>query len=140
MKDLSYNQFWINGPRFLFMLILSLAVIGKIHSPEIFFTITNSIDMPNLLPEALFSVIISLEFTLILLLIFKPTSGLFLSFLALVFSTISIFWLYVTGFTEMCGIFGDFMLREIGPSKIMQNIGLILLLFSSWSIRKSLEI
>ena len=122
------------------MLILSLAVIGKIHSPEIFFTITNSIDMPNLLPEALFSVIISLEFTLILLLIFKPTSGLFLSFLALVFSTISIFWLYVTGFTEMCGIFGDFMLREIGPSKIMQNIGLILLLFSSWSIRKSLEI
>ncbi len=140
MKNLSYNQFWINGPRFLIILILILAVIGKINSPDIFFTITNSINLPSLIPEVLFSIIISLEFTLILLLIKKPTFGLFLSGLTFTISTFFIIWLYLTGFTEMCGIFGDFMLKEIGPSKILQNIGLILLLFSSWSIRKSKKI
>lgn len=140
MNDFKINQIWINGPRFLIMLILIMAVIGKINSPDIFFTITNSINLPNFMPEALFSIVISLEFTLILLLIINPTFGLFLSGVTLTISTIFIFWLYLTGFTEMCGIFGDFMLKEIGPSKILQNIGLILLLFSSWSIRKSLEV
>ena len=140
MSRLSYNQFWINGPRFLIMLILVLAIIGKLNNPDIFFTITNSINLPNVMPEALFSIVISLEFTLILLLLKKPTAGLLLSGVTLTISTFFIFWLYMTGFTEMCGIFGDFMLREIGPSKIVQNVGLILLLFSSWSIRKSLEL
>lgn len=122
------------------MLILTLAAIEKMHSPEIFFTITNSINFPDLIPEALFSIVISMEFTLILLLIMKPTVGLLLSSVMFSISTLVIFWLYISGFTELCGMFGDFMLREIGPSRIVQNIGLILLLVSSWFIRRELEL
>lgn len=82
------------------------------------------------------AVVLSLEFTLIILLIWKPDLGIMGSVILLgVFSGI-VLTLYIMGVQKNCGCFGRLVRDQIGPVKIGQNLGLMLLLIASWFLRK----
>jgi len=130
-------QIWINGPRFVMIIIFVLAIVGKITSPGAFFTMINALNPPAFTTEIIFSLLISTEISMIGLLIFKPDTGIICSAVLLIFFTIAIGVLHAVGIRDLCGCFGDFLVDEIGPAKILQNTGLALLLFSSWKARKT---
>lgn len=134
------HQLWLNGPRFLTIIIFTFAIIGKTLNPTTFFTLTYSLDFPDFFPELIFSFLLTAELFMVVLLLVSPMKGIIESTLFLVIVTIMVFWLYVNGFNEPCGFFGDLVMDEIGPAKMLQNTGLILLLLSSWYFRKSKDI
>lgn len=132
-----FYHIWINGPRFAMIIIFVLAIIGKINSPGAFFTMINALNPPLFTTETLYSLLIATEITMIGLLIFKPDTGIIWSAVLLLFFTIGIGVLHAVGIRDLCGCFGNFLVDEIGPAKILQNTGLALLLFSSWKARKT---
>jgi hypothetical protein len=137
MEQVKFFRFWINAPRFVMIIIFVLAIVGKITSPGAFFTMINALNPPLFATETLYSLLITTEIVLIGLLIFKPDTGIIWSAVLLLFFTIGIGVLHAVGIRELCGCFGDFLVNEIGPAKILQNTGLALLLFSSWKARKT---
>jgi hypothetical protein len=137
MKMNHIHQVWKNGSRFLMIGILFFSVVGKITSPEIFFTMARTIGISGMLSELFFSLTISLELWVFLLLIFQPMRGISASIGIMIVFTGFIVWLYSIGFNENCGCFGEFMVAEIGPAKILQNTGLIFLLMGSWFIQRN---
>ena len=139
MNSDKFHQIWKNGPRFLAIAVFTLGFVGKLVNPEIFFTLFYSLNLPKLVPELIFALFVSSEFVLTLLLIKKPQKGVFASIIFLSVLTIGVFYLYMIGFSDPCGFFGGIVMDEIGPSKIFQNFGLILLLFSSFYLRKKID-
>lgn len=137
MKKKKLYQLWTNGPRFLMILLFSLAVFGKFANPSSFYIMVNALNPPVYTAEFLLSLLIATETTMIILLILKPETGKILSAILLLFFTVVIVILHAIGIRELCGCFGDVVSNNIGPAKILQNIGLALLLFSSWKIQKT---
>lgn len=135
MKKKKLYQLWANGPRFLMIILFSVAVLGKFTNPSSFYIMVNALNPPVYTAEFLLSLLIVTETTMIMLLIFKPETGKILSVILLLFFTAVIGVLHAIGIRELCGCFGDSISNDIGPAKIPQNIGLALLLFSSWKVR-----
>ncbi len=133
------HQLYLNGPRFLTIVIFTFALIGKILNPTTFFTLTYSLDIPKFFPELFFSFLLTAEFFMVVLLVVSPRKGILGSSLLLFIVTIMVAWLHINGFNEPCGFFGDLIMDEIGPAKILQNTGLILLLISSLYLRKNID-
>ena len=137
MNKKNLFQLWKNGPRILMILLFTAAVLGKVTNPGSFYIMVNALDPPVYATEFLLSILIVTEISMIWLLAFKPHTGIIWSAVLLLFFTIGIGILHAVGIRDLCGCFGDFLVNEIGPAKIMQNIGLAMLLFSSWKARKT---
>jgi hypothetical protein len=134
MNKKKLYQLWTNGPRFLMILLFSVAVLGKFTNPSSFYIMVNALSPPIYTAEFLLSLLIVTETTMIMLLIFKPETGKILSAILLIIFTAVIVVLHTIGIRELCGCFGDSITSDIGPVKILQNIGLALLLLGSHTI------
>lgn len=136
MNNKKLYQLWTNGPRYLMILLFTVAVLGKITNPGSFYIMVNALDPPVYATEFLLSLLIVTEIAMIWLLAFKPDTGIICSAVLLLLFTIVIVVLNAIGIRELCGCFGDAITDDIGIAKILQNTGLALLLFSSWKARK----
>ena len=137
MNKQNIHQLWINGPRILMLVLFLVAIYGKMTSPGSLYIMVNALNPPVYTPEVVLTLLIGTESLMVWLLVFRPDTGILYSALLMLVFTVAIVILNAIGIRELCGCFGDAITDDIGIAKILQNLGLALLLFSSWRIRKS---
>lgn len=133
---LSLNFVWKDGPRYLMILIFGLAIYGKLLGAEAFFQITDALSLSPELGKILLALVLSMESTAIVFLLWQPREGILLSIAELSIFTIVIFLLYLKGVQNSCACFGNLVESKIGPLKMIQNVGLIILLAVCLQLRK----
>lgn len=137
MKLFISKQNWFNGARIIAIIMFSYSIVEKLIRPTSFYTIVSSLNLHINAPEVFLSLIISIEMVMVYLLIYDPKKGTLLSALVLIFFTVLIGVLHSIGIKELCSDV-DVLMKYLGPATILQNIGLSLLLFSSWMYSKEL--
>jgi hypothetical protein len=78
-KNSLINQFWIDGPRFIAVGMFTYSIIGKIISPSSFYTIVNSLNLHISAPEIFLSIFITVELSMVWMLIYNPDEGIYYS-------------------------------------------------------------
>jgi len=137
MTKANMLQLWVNRPRVLMLVLFLVAIYGKLTSPGSLYIMVNALNPPVYTPEVVLTLLIVTESIMVWLLAFKPNIGLLFSAILLLLFSAIIVVLNAIGIRELCGCFGDAITDDIGIAKILQNLGLALLLISSWRLRKS---
>ncbi|MEO1023041.1 MAG: MauE/DoxX family redox-associated membrane protein [Bacteroidota bacterium] len=126
---------WKEGPRICASILFACSSINKLINPGAFFVITNALRLPGYIPEILLSSLIVFECIMVGLLIAKPELGLLASAAILTLFAVIIGILQMMGIHELTGCFAYLIESEVGYIKILQNIGIALLLLASWAYR-----
>ncbi|MEP1118887.1 MAG: MauE/DoxX family redox-associated membrane protein [Balneola sp.] len=134
MEITKNNDFWINGPRILVMLLLIYSIFEKLLTPSTFYLIVKSLDIHVYAPEFILAFFITIELSLLTLLFFKPNKGILYSAYFFILYTALIGILHLIGIRELCGN-KEVISTVLGLSQILQNIGIVILLLSSWYIK-----
>lgn len=135
MNKFHSNQYWFNGARIIAILMFTYSIVEKLIKPTSFYTIVTSLNLHINAPEVILSVIITIELVMVFLLFFEPNKGALLSAWVLILFTVLIGVLHGIGIRELCSD-EDVLIKYLGPATILKNIGISLLLFSSWMYRK----
>lgn len=136
MKKVNQHLFWIYGPRIIALCVLAISFFSKIMNPAYIFRFLYAFDLPIYFPEMFFSIFLVIEILLICILLFETNTGLIVSVFGFFTMSILIGVLSMVGMRESCTYELNFLTDNLGFAKMIQNIGLALLLFSSWKLKK----
>ena len=135
MKNGVSDKYWFNAARIIAIIMFVYSAVEKLVRPTAFYTIVTSLDLHINAPEFVLSFIVTIEFIMVFLLLYKPRKGTLSSAWVLIAFTILIGVLHGIGIRELCSD-EDVLMKYLGPATVLQNIGISLLLFYSWMLCK----